>query len=489
MDSDDLGAARLVGLRPAALALPTVAGQPGDPDDHDGGLLRGRAGLARRLRHGEGVAGELPRQLPARQRATPGRRRCAPRRPQGQQIPSYAAGVADVRLLRPDRRRQRGHHRSRATPRSRWATPRSRWRRPQREQRPHGRRARHATTAWSPCPHGDGQYAVVLVAGHGAPRSASCERLGAVMLLFGLAGVIGAAAAGWAVARNGLRPVRRLTRNVERDRPHRGPRRRCPVEGDDEIARLATAFNEMLVALSASRDRQRRLVADAGHELRTPLTSLRTNLDLLLQADAGGGLDDPRAASCSTTYARRSRRCRPWSATWSSWPATSRCGPCVEQVDLAEVVDRAVVAGPPPRHRPDVRRRHRAVVGDGRVGGTRARGDQPARQRREVEPARRHGRGSGCNHGDAHRRRRGAGHRRGRPRRTSSTASTAPTSRARCRAPASACRSSGRSSSATRGTSASTRPTRAAPGWCCRSPAPRCSSREVGGLTVSPRTR
>ena len=38
-------------------------------------------------------------------------------------------------------------------------------------------------------------------------------------------------------------------------------------------------------SLAASRDRQRQLVADAGHELRTPLTSLRTNLDLLAQAD------------------------------------------------------------------------------------------------------------------------------------------------------------------------------------------------------------
>ena len=42
----------------------------------------------------------------------------------------------------------------------------------------------------------------------------------------------------------------------------------------------------MLAALAESRDRQNRLVADAGHELRTPLTSLRTNLDLLAQSDA-----------------------------------------------------------------------------------------------------------------------------------------------------------------------------------------------------------
>ncbi|MGZ4447193.1 MAG: sensor histidine kinase [Nocardioides sp.] len=122
-----------------------------------------------------------------------------------------------------------------------------------------------------------------------APQERVLERLGAVMLLFGLAGVIAAALAGWGVARNGLRPVRRLTTAVE-EIARTEKLDPLPVEGDDEIARLAYAFNQMLVALDASRDRQRRLVVDAGHELRTPLTSLRTNLDLLSQAD---GTDAP----------------------------------------------------------------------------------------------------------------------------------------------------------------------------------------------------
>ncbi|MDO9456369.1 HAMP domain-containing sensor histidine kinase, partial [Nocardioides sp.] len=109
-------------------------------------------------------------------------------------------------------------------------------------------------------------------------------KLGWLTLIFGLLGVVAASLAGFGVARSGLRPVRRLTTLVETiARTERlDP---LPVEGDDEIARLATAFNEMLAALSASRDRQRQLVTDAGHELRTPLTSLRTNVDLLVQSD------------------------------------------------------------------------------------------------------------------------------------------------------------------------------------------------------------
>ena len=109
------------------------------------------------------------------------------------------------------------------------------------------------------------------------------SRLGLVLLAFGLLGVVTAGFAGWAVANSGLRPVRRLTGQVEEI----GRTQRLdpiPVEGSDEIARLALAFNRMLAALSASQTRQRELVADAGHELRTPLTSLRTNLDLLVQS-------------------------------------------------------------------------------------------------------------------------------------------------------------------------------------------------------------
>jgi two-component system, OmpR family, sensor histidine kinase MprB len=123
------------------------------------------------------------------------------------------------------------------------------------------------------------------------PMEKTLGKLGVVLVLAGLMGVVAAAFAGWAVARNGLAPVRRLTDAAE-EIARTDELRPITVEGEDEIARLATAFNSMLAALSASRDRQRQLVADAGHELRTPLTSLRTNIDLLAQADRRGGLSE-----------------------------------------------------------------------------------------------------------------------------------------------------------------------------------------------------
>jgi two-component system, OmpR family, sensor histidine kinase MprB len=168
------------------------------------------------------------------------------------------------------------------------------------------------------------------------------RKLGIVMFLFGLAGVIAAAMAGWAVARNGLRPVRRLTSSVEHI-ARTEDLRPLPIEGDDEIARLATAFNQMLAALAASRDRQRQLVADAGHELRTPLTSLRTNLDLLGQADRGGVQLPPEArAELLDDVAAQIEEMTTLIGDLMELARDEPLTHVVEAVDLTELVDRAV---------------------------------------------------------------------------------------------------------------------------------------------------
>ncbi|MGZ5405330.1 MAG: sensor histidine kinase, partial [Nocardioides sp.] len=172
-----------------------------------------------------------------------------------------------------------------------------------------------------------------------SPQERTLAKLGVVMLLFGIAGVAAAAAAGWAVARNGLRPVRRLTREVE-EIARTEDLRPLPVEGDDEIARLASAFNQMLTALAASRDRQRQLVADAGHELRTPLTSLRTNLDLLAQA----GAELPERSRTELIEDVRAQ-IEELTTLIGDLVELARDEPLptvVERVDLADVADRAL---------------------------------------------------------------------------------------------------------------------------------------------------
>lgn len=187
--------------------------------------------------------------------------------------------------------------------------------------------------------------AALILAQPLAPNDRTLEKLGGVLFVFGALGVLAALLAGWLVAKNGLRPVRRLTSAVERIAVTEDltPLR---VEGDDEVARLATAFNQMLLALGASRDRQRRLVADASHELRTPLTSLRTNLDLLRQAE-GNGQDDgalPKEARLELLDDVRGQ-IEELSALVGDLVELARDEPTshvVAQVDLAEVVERAV---------------------------------------------------------------------------------------------------------------------------------------------------
>jgi signal transduction histidine kinase len=84
----------------------------------------------------------------------------------------------------------------------------------------------------------------------------------------------------WRVAEGVLRPVRVVTGTAlsisEGDLT-----RRIRVTGHDEIAALATTFNDMLDRLEEAFATQRGFVNDAGHELRTPITVIRGHLELL----------------------------------------------------------------------------------------------------------------------------------------------------------------------------------------------------------------
>lgn len=84
----------------------------------------------------------------------------------------------------------------------------------------------------------------------------------------------------WIAAGDILRPVRLVT-DTARSITESDLSRRIPVEGDDEVGRLATTFNEMLDRLEEAFATQRRFVDDAGHELRTPITVIRGQLELM----------------------------------------------------------------------------------------------------------------------------------------------------------------------------------------------------------------
>jgi heavy metal sensor kinase len=90
-------------------------------------------------------------------------------------------------------------------------------------------------------------------------------------LALGLAGF-----GGYFVARRALSPVERMARRAHEINAERLSARLEVENPDDELGRLASAFNETLTRLERSFEQLRRFTSDASHELRTPLTAIRS---------------------------------------------------------------------------------------------------------------------------------------------------------------------------------------------------------------------
>src|SRR5205085_2145298 len=63
-----------------------------------------------------------------------------------------------------------------------------------------------------------------------------------------------------------------------------------PVDGEDEIARLARSFNAMSSSIETQQELRRRMVSDVAHELRTPLTNLRCELEAVQDGLSNGNV-------------------------------------------------------------------------------------------------------------------------------------------------------------------------------------------------------
>jgi two-component system sensor histidine kinase MtrB len=106
----------------------------------------------------------------------------------------------------------------------------------------------------------------------------------------GIALVLLVGAVAWVVTRQVVAPVRQAARTAEQLASGRLDRR-MRVRGEDDLARLARAFNEMAASLERQIHQleelsrvQRRFVSDVSHELRTPLTTIRMAGEVMYEA-------------------------------------------------------------------------------------------------------------------------------------------------------------------------------------------------------------
>ncbi|CAA9343304.1 MAG: Two component system sensor histidine kinase MtrB [uncultured Nocardioidaceae bacterium] len=138
-------------------------------------------------------------------------------------------------------------------------------------------------------PADGGNYALY----HLFPMSAERATIGLVqraLLTSGALLLVLVAALTWLVTRQVVTPVRWARRTAERLAAGR-LEERMQVRGEDDLARLATSFNQMaaglqtqIQALEDMSAAQRRFVSDVSHELRTPLTTVRMASDVLHDA-------------------------------------------------------------------------------------------------------------------------------------------------------------------------------------------------------------
>jgi two-component system, OmpR family, sensor histidine kinase MtrB len=115
----------------------------------------------------------------------------------------------------------------------------------------------------------------------------------------------------WLVTRQVVDPVRAAAKVAEQF-SHGHLEQRVEVRGEDDLARLATSFNEMAASLEGQIHQlehlsrvQQRFVADVSHELRTPLTTIRMAADLLFEGRASYDAATARSAELLQTQLDR----------------------------------------------------------------------------------------------------------------------------------------------------------------------------------------
>lgn len=126
---------------------------------------------------------------------------------------------------------------------------------------------------------------VVVSAAEDVDGKQNLNLLFRILLSGFLAGNVIVLAAGYFFSISLLKPVKKITADVEYISAQNLARRIKTSRSKDEWHSLASTLNRLLDRLQDSFELQRRFISNASHELSTPLTSISSQLEISLQKD------------------------------------------------------------------------------------------------------------------------------------------------------------------------------------------------------------
>lgn len=129
------------------------------------------------------------------------------------------------------------------------------------------------------------QHFVVIVAGHDDEGLERVQTLNKILLSSLVVAIVLTAIVSFLFARQLLRPIALIIREVKEISSYDLSRRIRAGTGQDEMSQLANTFNDLLARLQEAFAIQRRFISNASHELSTPLTSVSSQVEVTLQKD------------------------------------------------------------------------------------------------------------------------------------------------------------------------------------------------------------